>query len=141
MATSDELKEELKQLTEEIVKLREQMGGGSDGGGDGGGTGAAGDPTNLDQLKEEEKMVSKMVGAYEKRNKAAKGDNLFNKQKIELLKNQGDRLQKQNEELFKKRGLNEDDVKNQKEQVDLFKKKKKEQDNIQKNLGPHCKDF
>ena len=133
MATSDELKAELQQLTEEIIKLREQMEGGGDSG-DGGGTGAAGDPTNLDQLKQEEEVVSKMVGAYEKRNRAAKGDNLFNKQKTELLKNQGQQLEKQNEELFKKKGLNEDDVKSQKEQVNLFKKKKKEQDDIQKNL-------
>jgi len=126
MATSDELKAELQQLTEEIVKLREQMEGGADSG-DGGGTGAAGDPTNLDQLKQEEEAVTKMVGAYEKRNRAAKGDNLFNKQKTELLKNQSQQIEKQNEDLFKKKNLGKDDVKKLEKEVELLKKQIKEQ--------------
>ena len=89
MASSDELKEELEELTKEVKKLREQMQGGAPSGG----TDAQAAPAaTLEQLKEEESAVARMTGAYEKRNRAAKGDNLFNKQKTELLRNQSEQI-------------------------------------------------
>jgi len=126
MATADELKEELTKLTEEVKKLRKQMKG-EGGGGDAPDAAAPDAASSLANLKKEEEALKKMVGAYEKRNKAASGDNLFQKQKTEILDNQGKQIEKQNEDLFKKKKLDEDDVDRQKDLGKLFEKKTKEQ--------------